>query len=305
MEDKSNCLFSLLNGFCTCDNSNLYKFGLINGEYFSTKYINTVCDPCYDSTFKLIFGNNPKRLANFLNSIYFLDNKFQIKELIILQDEFTVIGKLFNHYTLRSDFICKCKLLNMKDEILVDIKMQIGRKKDLDLKSINYGIRMKGYYSNEKNTNSLVLGIIADKNIKDINSSQIKLVKEEKYTNNKIELKSLKIININLSNEINRLVEVKDAKEFCNDRNEWIKFIGLRFWWNKFEENRYILPLTVQEIKLNHNNHINECVFELSHFDNFQLNMIYEIENHDKIVYKEGEKKGEIKLRFKAYKLGK
>lgn len=33
--------------------------------------------------------------------------------------------------------------------------------------------------------------------------------------------------------------------------------------------------------------------------------MIYEIENYDKIVYKEGEKKGEIKLRFKAYKLGK
>ena len=68
----------------------------------------------------------------------------------------------------------------------------IGWKKDLDLKFINYGIRIKEYYSNEKNTNSLVLGIIADKNIKGINSSQIKLVKEEKYTNNKIELKSLK-----------------------------------------------------------------------------------------------------------------
>ena len=33
--------------------------------------------------------------------------------------------------------------------------------------------------------------------------------------------------------------------------------------------------------------------------------MIYEIENHDKIISKEGEKKGEIKLRFEAYKLGK
>ena len=84
MEDKSNCVFSLLNGFCSKNNLNSYKFKLINGINFCTKYINTLCDPCYDSTFKLIFTNNPEQLTNFLNSIYFLDNKLQIKQLIIL-----------------------------------------------------------------------------------------------------------------------------------------------------------------------------------------------------------------------------
>ncbi len=77
----------------------------------------------HDSTFEIIFGRNSDRLLNILNSIYFRKNNMQITDLIITPNEYPKINNSFNKYSLRTDITCKCKIINLKGEIAVDIEM--------------------------------------------------------------------------------------------------------------------------------------------------------------------------------------
>ena len=291
MKDN-NCIFSLINGKSN-KSKNKYKFFMKNkGTKIQSAIF--VCDPSYDSTFKNLFSENKERLKNFLNAIYFNSIGKRIVYLKIDYNEFTNINSLYNVQNLRADLICNCRLEGQeKDdpEIFVDVEIQIGWRKDLDYQLFKYGCGMTTTPQKKNKTNSFVLCLILDNSQKK-DSSKVNLVESEFHSNQEFELDYLKIVKFNINNEIERIM-MSPSDSSCNDKDEWLKFIGLRFWCNRYDETRFILP----KDNISHNPFINQCCYELSSLNNIELNKIYEIEHYEENI----EKKYEIKYAFISF----
>ena len=122
-EDKTlyDDLFHYLTGDCKEDRNGkhlFYLYNLENGHYAfyeSDGYI-LLDDPAIDSSFKYLFLNDPIRLKNFLNDIYFKPNNMEIIELEYMIGEISEIGK---RYILEINI---CELLD-----------EMKRKKDVKL----------------------------------------------------------------------------------------------------------------------------------------------------------------------------
>lgn len=150
---------------------------------------------------------------------------------------------------------------------------------------------MRIYQQNTHEIGSYVVCIILDTKKND--SSEIKMINSEFISKKEIEKDFLKIIEINLYSQIQRIMR-KDINGSCNDKDEWMKFFGLRFWCQRSSDNRFILPGE----ELSHNISIIQCCSELRALNNIYLDMIYEIEHHEENL----QKKVEISTYFKAYK---
>ena len=83
------------------------------------------------------------------------------------------------------------------------------------------------FQKNNKLINSFVLCLILDNSQKK-DSSQVNLVESEFHSNQEFELDYLKIVKFNINNEIERIM-MSPSDSSCNDKDEWLKFIGLRW----------------------------------------------------------------------------
>ncbi len=297
---KKECLLSKLKGMSQISQKNANKriFYLKNGESIE-EFPVLVCDPSFDSTFKIMFQNYPKRLMNLLNSIYFLDHGDKIIDLVVKYNEFPVISQKFNQMSAKMDLFCEFTLKSLKDktkETYLDLEIQIGYEKELDKRLLFYGSETLKTHQNDVNdVISYVICLILPSNDTNANkpSSKIQLLEDEVGTNARTELEFIKIIKINIYTELMSILE-KSSEQSCDDRDEWLKFLGLRFWCDGNDDDRYILPYG----KLSHNNKINECFSELLALNNQQLNIIRQIEHYEENI----EKKTQIICMFKSYK---
>lgn len=238
-------------------------------------------------------------LINFLNSVYFLQINKKIISLELQSNEFFEIDKIYNDLSTRADIVCKCKIQNLHKKefeisnIYVDI--QIGLKNDIDKRLLKYGNEIFKLSVNEKiPINTYVLCIILESDEKIIQASkEINLYEKPKNSLYQDNFGYTQIIKINLYNEIIRIFK-QSFTSSCNDADEWLKFIGLRFWCNKNQNDLFILPADSPS----HNSYINLCCCELRTLDKFMIDKIYEIENHDKKIIDETK----IIVRFECFK---
>lgn len=207
--------------------------------------------------------NRSKRFENFLNCIYFNPNDLEISDIEFISGEFTKIGSIYNINNLRTDIACKGKIrkknAEKKDDILLDVEMQINWIEKSDDKSFEYGSVLRNHYSNkireqhflekmEENKkikdegnmikkkkeervflDTLVIGLILDD--KSMNkSSIIKLIKE-KIDGTTIAIDNIKILEINLFSLMKKFMKAKlFGKTISKEGFDWIKFICLRTW---------------------------------------------------------------------------
>ena len=146
-----NDIFHYLNGNYFKDkNSKKYKFKLLKEDnstiYYKVDKIIKIADPGYDSSFKYLFSQNPLRLQNFLNKVYFEQNGMKIKNLDYCVGEYNVIGKMFNSGSLRSDITCKGSI-DDKKQILINIEIQIKWLSNLDDRLFEYGTLLRNSLS--------------------------------------------------------------------------------------------------------------------------------------------------------------
>ena len=76
-------------------------FKLIDNTTIETTYV-SICDPIFRSAFKIIFKKFPKRLINFLNSVYFLQINKKIISLEFKPNQFFEIDKINNDINERA-----------------------------------------------------------------------------------------------------------------------------------------------------------------------------------------------------------
>ena len=231
--------------------------------YYDTTDIILIPDPALDANFKAIFLNRSKRFENFLNCIYFNPNDLEISDIEFISGEFTKIGSIYNINNLRANIACKGKIrkknAEKKDDILLDVEMQINWIEKSDDKSFEYGSVLRNHYSNkireqhflekmEENKkikdegnmikkkkeervflDTLVIGLILDD--KSMNkSSIIKLIKE-KIDGTTIAIDNIKILEINLFSLMKKFMKAKlFGKTISKEGFDWIKFICLRTW---------------------------------------------------------------------------
>ena len=284
---KSCCLFSLIDGRSNRI-GNKQSFQLLDNRTKETTYV-SICDPVFDSTFKILFRKNPKRLMNFLNSIHFLGINKMIISLEFQPNEFPEIDRMYNDMSQRADIVCKCEIQNLLNQNLevsiIDVEIQIGLKANINKRLIKYGSEIFKLYDNENiQINTYVLCIIIDSDKKNNQgTTEINLIENNQINIiNFTKLEFIQITKINLFNELMKIFHQSPTSS-CNDRDEWLKFIGLRFWCNKNQKGLFILPGESPS----HNTYINECCYELKALNNFVLHQIYEIENHDKKIIDE------------------
>ena len=122
-KEISENIFHYLTGESNYDENNQqYYFTLINGEKLLFDDYISLFDPGFDSTFKELFLNNPKRLQNFLNNVYIADNDMKISNLEFLVGDFYDIGKAHNFKSLSKDIACKANI-ETKETILIDVEI--------------------------------------------------------------------------------------------------------------------------------------------------------------------------------------
>ena len=147
-----NDIFHYMNGMYKLD-KNQYHFILDmknkNNDYiyYVTNGIDLIPDPALDKNFKAIFYNHPKRLENFLNSIYFNLYSLQLSDIEFLSGEFNQIGIFYNINTLKADIACKGKVSaidnnNEKDEAKDNDKEDEAKDILLDMKSRLIGLKI-------------------------------------------------------------------------------------------------------------------------------------------------------------------
>ena len=226
-------------------------------EQYETSEIYNVPDPSIDSTFKYLFTHKEtKILENMLNSLLFPDSP-KLSDLEIIDNEVTRPGKKHNKGTFRSDIVCKA-VLDGNEIIIISIEMQIGMYGDFTERLFKYNIALS-YKNDFKKVWSLGLFITLTKSR--IHSSNTKLNKIQ--NGEKKELDYLKLIEIDLKDEINNIEKGKEVKvngkEIGNNGKEWLKLLGLRTWCST-QLDKYILP---KNFKLSNNATFNEALFKL------------------------------------------
>lgn len=287
---------------------NEYTFFSNNSDdpYLTSSLIKLV-DPSIDSTFKYLFNNpNTEKLENMLNSILFPDFP-KLSNIEIINTEIEKPGHKHNKGTIRADLACSAFLEN-DSVIILGIEIQIGIYGDFSKRLLNYnkGLSFKNDYKK-----TWTIGLFINMTKKPINSRSIKLV--ETQNGQKTELNDLKIIEIDLSEEIRKINNGEeifiDGKKLGNYGKEWIKLLGLRTWCSQ-KLDRYILP---NNFLLSTNNLFNEAIDVLSKvpdeiinsslsLDNDIKNYLYELQKEKEEGIIEGKIETLIKSSFNLFR---
>lgn len=234
---------------------------------FKTSQTDKIADPCYDATFKLLFGceDGKGRLIDLLNSLIFPEDIYEdeeIEELTFVSNKFSKFNEKYNNDKIRADITCKIKT-SEKNEFLICLEIQIGRKYDLDKRLFNYNTCL-GNIHQFKDCYSIGLLIFTNKIFSKLENT--KLIKNYN-TKNEESLNSIKIIEIDINSEVNNIlndypVKIND-KIIKNKGKEYIKLFGIRNWCSN-NSDRFRIP-NIYEVSSN--DIFKECLRILSSFN--------------------------------------
>ena len=315
--NATNDLFHYLTSKFKIDKDKKYYFSLSGVDDYSyvTDESTFIVDPAFDSSFKYLFGNNAPRLENFLNQIYFLPRNEKLEDLQYLVGDYYELGKKYDLNSLKSDIACKGKLRD-KNEILIDIEIQIGWFSDLDDRLFDYGFSLRQANTNfelakakekaKKNKNKkikrlynnvIVIGLILDEKTGQ-NTNVIGLCKKNDVTNDSSHLDMMNILEINVSEKLNELSKNGFVNLFgqklSKDGADWLKFIGLRFWAivQKGHFSRYIFPIIKSNEKYSSNYYLNEAILDSLEGGYLASNLFSQIEEKFVENYEKGKQEG-------------
>jgi len=236
--------------------SEKYNFFLKDNIIYKAKKINYIADPCYDSTFKILFGceNGKKRLIDLLNSIIFPDEDEdnEIIELTYINNEFTKFNKKNKRDTIRADISSKVKTYN-ENEFLICLEMQIGQK-----------------YNSHKFKDCYSIGFFLSINQLNRKSNLVNLIKNN---NSKYEtiLKYIRIIEIDINAEVSNILDNEPViinNKYINEKGkEYIKLFGIRNWCDNIS-NRFRIP---KIDNVSSNDIFKECLSILSSVNQDQI----------------------------------
>ena len=269
--EKEESYFLRYTGYSEKDEeSGKYDFFLKDDIIYKTKKINYIADPCYDSTFKFLFGceNGKNRLIDLLNSIIFPDEDEddEILELTYVNNEFTKFNKKNNRDTIRADITCKVKT-SEQNEFLICLEMQIGQKYNFTKRLFNYGTSLR---NSNKFKDCYSIGLFLSTNRLNRKSNIVNLIKNNNSKNEKI-LNYMRIIEIDINAEVNNILDdqpiIINNKYINNKGKEYIKLFGIRNWSDNIS-NRFRIP---RIDKVSSNDIFKECLSILSSVNQSQI----------------------------------
>lgn len=273
-EERESIFTRLIKGEIEYDiNTRKYSFPLKNEDLFKCKNIVYIADPAYDSTFKMLFASNgqEKILIDFLNSILFPDeNDDKIVNLTYLVDEFHKLNEKHNKGMLNTDLACKINTKNGIQSVLC-IEMQISKQKYFTKRLFDYGTSLRNSNGYE-NCYSLGLSLVSE-----IGTNNAVL--ERKKDSQKTQLNYINLIEIDISEEINKIKQNEplkiNGKEIKNKGKEYIKLLGIRKWGEKYD-GRYKIP---EPNLVSSNEAFINCLLELSAITQSQISKM-ELDEH-------------------------
>ncbi len=250
--------------------SGKYHFFLKDNIIYKAKKINYIADPCYDSTFKILFGseNGKKRLIDLLNSIIFPDEDEddEIIELTYVNNEFTKFNKKNNRDTIRADITSKVKTYD-GNEFLICLEIQIGQKYNFTKRLFNYGTSLR---NSHKFKDCYSIGFFLSTNQLNRKSSIVNLIKNNNSKHEKI-LKYMRIIEIDINAEVSNILDDEPViinHKYINEKGkEYIKLFGIRNWCNN-NSNRFRIP---KIDNVSSNDIFKECLSILSSVNQDQI----------------------------------
>ena len=286
--NTENNLFHYLTGeYDYIEKDDKFSFTIFNGNKQLFDECVLLYDPGYDTTFKELFLNHPKRLENFLNNIYFLYNNMKLENLEFLVGDYYDFGKVHGFNSLSSDISCKASIKKNKT-ILLDAEIQIGWRNRLDDRLFEYGSLLRNRFTNQERerikeiknkkwnsnnnqieryyNNTIVIAFILEENLKnDDLTCKIELIKTKNCEKKQEIMNNFKIFEIHLYYEVEKIIKGQSITLFGNtlnqDGQDWLKLIGLRCWAPKSKGKlRYLLPKLKDNERYSQNNYINEAI---------------------------------------------
>ena len=232
MEEEKTLFLDLLGTYKYKEKSGKYEFELIDDTIFTSKTVNYIADPAYDSIFKYLFGreDGKSRLIDFISSIMFPNEEEKIEDLTYLTNELAEF--------IRADIACRIK--TDKRTFLMCIEIQIGNNGSFSKRLLNYDNSLRNY-NTFKDCYFIGLYLSVENNYRDTN--YVNLIKKKNLKQSK--LKYLNIIVIDINDEVNNMMAdepvIINGKEIVNKGKEFIKLLGLRNW-AKSDSSKYALP---------------------------------------------------------------
>ena len=324
-----NDLFHYLTGSFTRLKNGRYLFDLSDSNlpypYYDTFKSTLIVDPSFDSSFKALFLNNKERLQNFLNCVFFQPLDMEISNLEYIIGERDDIGKRYNLNSLKADIACKAEILG-KNNVILDIEIQINWLEEVDFKFLSYGAFLKNACikaEKEENkpsfkgrakkiyNNIMVIGFILDEK-KPYYSNKIELLRTTSNLNQQTIIPEIKIYEINIYKELENFKFNKEIKLFgkklSKEGVDWIKLIGLRFWAEKKEGTfgKYTFPvIKYNEEKYSQNHHIEEIIYELLEGNDLETNLFSQLQEEFAQNFNKGLNEGMTKGVAQGFDLGK
>ena len=312
---KKPILYTIKNGTI---NGGDIMFELNDGTSFTSNETISICDPAYDSIFKKIFEeencikkiSGKQRLIHFLNSILYPSIK-GTKKIVDINKTSNEVTNLNSNgvNNLRFDICCEIKVKDVSTESkLIDVEMQLSNDPSMIERLFIYASSI--YKTLKRKT--IVIGLInQETKNKKYNSSSIQLIQsynKENTENNQLELDLIKIIIINIKEEIENMNKntkiIINNQELGDHGKNWIKFFGLRHWGLK-HHHKYLLPSTT----LFSSNELDSAVNILRSVSNIQLESIINDElykvNVETSKYNEGKEEGRREGKEEGRKEGK
>jgi len=291
------------------ENDDEIKFTLQNRNIIKTKKNDCIqfVDPSYDKVFKAIFGednvcnekNGNDRLLNLLNSLIFPQqkDKYFTKVTSVCNEKGKINKGNENSGILRFDISYKATLYDSKKKTdkIVNIEMQLGKKKGLIYRMINYAQSLYNIYKTE----TILIAFMNQDYINDDNNSLY--TKHAIYNSKGEKIKDIdiyEVIIVNLKNEISK--HINNEQIYIN-KNEldltgicWLKLLGIRQWGKAFN-NFYCLPKNISFPS----DELKSAFILLQKFNEIDLLGFMRTEEEDNnlaITYKEEGKKEQILL---------
>ena len=271
MEEEESYFLRYLGDSKEDENSGKFNFSLKDDFVYKSKKFNYITDPCYDSTFILLFGceNGKERLIDLLNSIIYPDEDEEIIELIYVTNEFSKFNEKKNRGTIRVDITCKVKT-NEEKEFLICLEMQIGQKYNFIKRHFNYGTSLRNTHE-FKDCYSIGLFLSTDQLFR--KSNIVDLIKNNNSKNEK-NLRYNKIIEIDINVEVNNILNNEPViinNKYIKDKGkEYIKLFGIRNWCEKIS-NQFRIPSVD---KVSSNDIFKECLSTLSSVNQYQISIM-------------------------------
>ena len=244
--------------------SGKYNFFLKDNIIYKAKKINYIADPCYDCTFKILFGceNGKKRLMDLLNSIIFPDEDEddEIIELAYVNNEFTKFNKKNNRDTIRADITSRVKTFD-GNEFLICLEIQIGQKYNFTKRLFNYGSSLRNCH---KFNDCYSIDFF-------LSSNQLNRKSNNNNSKNEKILKYMRIIEIDINAEVSKILDDKPViinNKYINEKGkEYIKLFGIRNWCDNIS-NRFRIP---KIDNVSSNDIFKECLSILSSVNQDQI----------------------------------